>query len=387
MDTAAALHAALRHADDTPEALTSALNAAAAGAVLAPREHLICPAPGFGERVRAALPPAWAALPDALIHGVVRAYATEPGRPFTSVVELDAAIVVADEYHVHVIGHPDLIVCDVWRLPLALTQVLLAGGYADQQRLAQRVEEIMAADRRGERRALRKLQQLARDAGALMLRPLLAEPPDARGAQRIYATLRPHLSLDGTSAWAITWGLRVPAGWLPTAHRDDTVGVDLGVRNLVAWASGSDADQVGAPTLPTGHWQSRGGEPTPLEAAVIRRAQFGRRSAALDRTIREILTYWNIAIEGTHWGPLQGTPELESMSRSGVTDLAHWLSELSRITGSRVQLMSPWQGSHRCSRCGRAGSRSGRSFHCERCGHRGDADDNAAAWYRREASR
>ena len=387
VDTAAALYLALQHTAGMPAALPAALQTAATGAFLPPAPPPAGVSPELEGLVRAALPAAWAAVPDALIRGVVRAFTQDPSGRFRPQVELDTALVPVDAFHVHVTGLRDLLVADLWRQPLGVSDVLLADGFQHQAALAAQVQDVLAADQHGDRWALAHLARLARQVGPRLHRGLPASVADAQGAERVYATLRPYRALGGTSNWTVTWGVRVPTGFLPDAYRDDTVGVDVGVHHLISWVSGTHAGQVPAPRLPTGAWRAPTGDVTPLAAAAVRHAQFQRWAAELDRTLRALLTYRRVAIEGTHWRPLDGTPELEAMALSGMTEVAHWLSEFGRVTGTRVERISPWQGSGQCGQCGRAGRREKRQFHCPACGSHADADLNAAAWYRRQALR
>lgn len=380
LQAATGLEAALRHAQGDWGALPGDLHRAAMGETLPPRSPSTPVPTDLVARLRATLPEPWATLPPPLLRGVI-AQATRP--PGQAGVPLDGAILAVDDLHVHIEGMPELLLADLWRLPLGLTGVLLADGHAQLARVHGWIREAEAADRAGERRGPRRLRALAGQYGPLWARTLPAPLPDVPDVQRVHATLRPYRPPGGEPGWTVTWGLRVhdPA-WLPPASRADTVGVDVGVQRLITWASATETASINAPIQPPGAPGPTGGPAGLLVDAILRRAHFQRRATDLDRALRAILAYRDIAVEDAHWHDLAGTPELQEMMLSGVTELPHWLRELSRVTGSRTRGVSAWHGSHRCGGCGRPGEREGPRFTCVACGV-SDADANAARWYRR----
>lgn len=381
----AGIDQAVRHVHRGGEALRLAMQRVAAGEMLAlqPVSRLGTSVASMVTAIRDELPTAWQFLPTATLQGLAARYARAPAQPAQPSAPLDAALTVVDAQHIHIEGWPELLIADVLRQPLNVPAALQATGQRRFQELTGTVTAVHAHDQAGDRQALGRLTTLARRFGPLLGREVPSSPLCFSEVDIVHATLRTYTLPDGSQDWAITLALRVSVDWLPRAHRHDTVGVDVGIRRLLTWVSDSGSSAVNAPALPVADWDVSD-EAEPFVLAMVRRAQFLRSVDDLNHALLELLTYQTVAIEGTRWSGLAGTPELASMQATGITEVRHWLSELGRVTGTRVIPVSAWQGSHRCGTCGRFGFRDGAQFTCRACGITRDADFNAAMWYRRQ---
>ncbi|THF70957.1 hypothetical protein E7T06_05220 [Deinococcus sp. Arct2-2] len=302
--------------------------------------------------------------------------ASEPSLP------LDVQIQAIGEMHVHVTGQPDLVVADLWRLPLGLTEALVCTGNDHVRAVQHQGHTLRTADTAGSPAALTQLHDLIRLHG-----PVIGRPPGHTGVHRTqphraqFADLTCQIGVDGKEIWLLTCTVRVPPGWLPRAHRQDTVGVDVGVRALVTWADATDAGQLLRTTLPVGDWRPQ--QPaTLLSAAWVRRMQFERTQAGLDQVIRHLLTYRRVAIEQLAWRGLTAGIR-EAMTLNGVSSLGVWLTGLGRLTGTVVCAVNPAGTSVQCGQCGQRGVlQANRVFRCQNCGDI-DRDTNAARSIRR----
>lgn len=305
-------------------------------------------------------------------------------------VPLDGDTLAVDPYHVHVTGWPELLVCDLWRLPLGLGDALTASGATALHGLAHEAQRLQQRDRDGDPGALAALHDLAWQHAPVWGRtgtpgPVAQTRPHRSG----HATLHQQEAPDGTRQWVITWSVRVPAAWLPRAGHRDVVGVDPGVRHPLAWCDGTRAGYMERGSL-TGSTAplSAGAAPTTLFADAVRRhAWFARTATALDTTLRLLLTYKTVAIEDTHWAALADDGHAwprDVMTLTGVTDVLPWLRALAPLTGTRVRRVPAWHASQGCGKCGCRGIRdiAANEFRCRRCSHRGCADVNAAMYAR-----
>ncbi len=118
-----------------------------------------------------------------------------------------------------------------------------------------------------------------------------------------------------------------------------------------------------------------------LADAEVRRSQFEHLIRPLNHELERLLFYKQVAIEDTHWHNL-GPSVVEAMHLTGATSVLDWLTRLGRLSGTRVQPVSPWNTSRHCGQCGQEGQLANDRFLCPVCPpvHR---DLNAAAFIRR----
>ncbi|MFC3833344.1 MULTISPECIES: zinc ribbon domain-containing protein [Deinococcus] len=322
----------------------------------------------------AGLPDAWPEVPISILRQIVR-WADRGTTIRRDCVPLDDEVMAVTPYLVHVVGLDDLLLSDVTRLPLGLSGALLADGARRLDEVDASLQTQLRSGRAGPVGAA-DVQQMVRRYGTLL--GTTYRTAGVPGAERArYATLRAYRAPDGGRQWSITWSIRIAPRWLPAASVDDCVGVDVGVRRLLTWASRDHAGSVTGWRLTAGEWQ----EDSTMEAAVRRRALFARSAAELDAALRGILAFRRVAIEATNWRGLAGTPQIDAMTASAVVDVRHWLTALARVTGSAVVPVSAWSSSRHCGHCGQPGVRQGSHFTCAICGD-ADADDNAARYLR-----
>lgn len=316
-------------------------------------------------------------LPEAVRRAVQSRVAGRSRRLMAGTAPLDGAVMAVDAFHVHVEGVESLLVADVWRLPLGLSEALLVSG-VDEQRAVDGVSFLAGTHSREVLAALREL--VTRHAGVVG-RPVVGggvrrdRPHRAR-----HTTLQRLAGADGAVRWALVWSVRVPPGWVPPAAREDTVGVDVGVRNPLTWSDGVRDGLV--PRLSYADLREVGGvAEVPVVGAVLRRAVVAEFMPALDEALREVLAYRQVAVERTRWEGLEESARAV-MTLAGLPEVLSWVRQLGRVSGSRVVAVPPWGSSVQCGRCGRVGVRAGRVFSCAACGVTLDADVNAARYCR-----
>ncbi len=353
------------------------------------------------QEVLAALPRS-CTLPEALLMGVIsqayRRFKPILGRQVKSSsvptphaelhLPLDAAVTPVGAYHVHLDGLGSLLLADIWRLPLGLSSALHRKGRQVWSEVQGQVDRAHRAAIGGYQAAARDLCHLAERYGPLMDLPAVPaedpvspEEPHLAGRATLQSVRRP----DGTLGWVIVWMVRVPADWLPGWTRADTVGVDVGVHQVISWVDQTETGGVPGRLSPPS--LDKIGQET-LARAVERRIEFEALGDQRDATLRHLLSYRSVAIEDTRWTGLAARhPEaVDQMRRSGATEVLPWLSTLAHLTGTRVVRVPPGHTSHRCGRCGSPGQvhRDRRIFTCDlsTCSWTEDADLNAARYMR-----
>ena len=300
-------------------------------------------------------------------------------------VPLDEAVQAIRENAVTIEGITDPVVCDLWLLPLGLAQALRNGVERAQTVLEEQLAPARNAVVHGYLAALDELDALHR-----RHRHLLTTVADVRGApadapHRVgHATLRRVVRPDGVSTWVIDWSVRVPDGWLPRADTDDVVGVDVGMRNVVSWASAHGQGQIGRAALLYG-----GYDPAlhPLTNSSLRREFFRAHEDEVNVALRSLLRYRVIAVEGMNWAHLAQTNRsaVQAMQCSGAAHLHGWLQALSPLSDSCVVAVPARGSSQRCARCGQKGAAYAGLFSCDHCGSTLDSDLNAASNHRQRA--
>lgn len=403
-DRVGALHLALTAwtaSGEQQELRALILQAAATDALVPTPAAMLCPSTlsvdDLSTLLRNSMPAQWR-LPTPLIRGVAsqhlrhvqrwrerstgHAQLFKPPAPATLHLPLDQSATPVGPMHVHIEGLPELVVADLWHLPVRLTAALTASGEATAHRLQAQAEMARRAAHLGYTPALQELRHLAERHGPLLLHPAPATVLGRDQPQRAtHAALRETRLSTGETGWVMQWSLRVPQGWLPAAARREVAGVDVGIQHVLTWVDGVAGGAVRGDLAPM-----TSGEDAPgLAGAMVRYARFERTRAALDNALLHLLSYRDVAIEGTRWGPLfQHDPAgVAQMQLSGAAQLADWLEVLGSVTGTRVTRVPPEGGSHHCGQCGGAGEMHERLFRCLTCQHMADRDRNAAAYYRR----
>ncbi len=203
----------------------------------------------------------------------------------------------------------------------------------------------------------------------------------------------------GMLEWELVLVFRVPSN-LPQAWISDTVGVDAGADNLLAWASGSEHGLLSqkfielplpqSPSLPEGFG------PVPcdqqLGEAQARKIIFDALSPEYEAVIARLLRYRRIAVENLDWSSFHGNDfRFDLFGRDAYLHTAlAWLEAYAPLHGSRIDWIDPRNTSRTCGRCvpdwvNSARAVRGQPFRCERCGYVQVSDINASMVTRRRS--
>lgn len=272
-------------------------------------------------------------------------------------VPLDLAAQPLDAYHVTLAGLASPIVADLWRLPADLTMALLMQADDRTRSAHDRVAAIHERMLSGYPEALLTLYPHA-DALALQtLRVPTLTRDRARPHRADHVLLTEVTEPDGGVVPALRWSIRIPDAYYPAAHLDDTVGADVGVRNLVTLA-----DRAQVWHVPRRAQVRHLPPPDPRSAPEILLHAQARRvvldaarpelEAALHRTLGyrrahiEALSYTNMREQGrVPWAP-------GAMQLSGAAAWGGWVQMLAPLTGTVVCEVDPAGTSTTCPDCG-----------------------------------
>lgn len=343
----------------------------------------------------------WSALPAATIKAIIcantarlRSRSPQPARkllpllPLTA-VPFDRAVTPVDDYRVLLEGLPDPLVCDLWALPTSLFTALLieAGEHAQesQRKYQATLTDLLAGDAGG-------LHKLYPHAAAIIARQTTDRFPKwcgQRPHRASYASLTITTEPSGEVVPVINWSIRIPAKYLRPAQIDDTIGADLGIRNLITLADKERTWRVSRRAhvrqLPP---------PDPASAAQMllhaqaRRAVLEAARPELEATLAKVLTYRRANIEALSYHGMRDHGRVpwapEAMALSGAAAWPIWVELLAPLTGTQVRRIDPAGTSTTCPKCARPCERP-KPFDLIVCPHHGtmDADEAAAQMIRR----
>ena len=356
--------------------LRAALDQVAAGQPL-PDVHDRCelqlPAAALDE-VRALtvadLPQIWGLLSPATVRAICHSNAKRlekrrtgraaellPLRPLNA-VPMDASVQPLDEFRVLLDGLRTPIVADAWMLPGDLMDALLIAADEQTRQAQQHVTDTCERMIRGELSALTALYADASTIGERLLRSATRRTDQTRPHRADYVQLRVVTEPAGGQVYQLVWTVRVPYGHRPLASIDDTIGVDLGVRNLATLADDSSDWHVPRQTTT---WDLPAPDPDDshqlLIHAMARRAVFELHRPHLELALQRILSYRRAHLEELDYDGMRDHGRVpwagEAMQLSGASSLTGWVQMLAGVTGTRVRMVDPAGTSSRCPHCHR----------------------------------
>ncbi|MFC4637719.1 hypothetical protein [Deinococcus hohokamensis] len=311
------------------------------------------------------LPDAWSQLPSATVRAICHSNAgrfkkRRAGRAGTllallplNAIPLDSGVHPLDEHRIMIDGIRTPVVADLWLQPTDIMQALLTEA-DEQTRLARRfvadaVERVVC----GETEALSELYAGASKVGERL------HLPAPRTVDRTLPHRADHVQLmvatepAGAEVYQLGWTVRVPCRHRPPASIDDTVGIDLGVRNLATLADGLRHWHVPRQTTVRDLPAPDLDDPDQiLLHAVVRRGIFELHRAALESALQRILAYRRAHLEALSYEGMRDHGRVPwapvAMQLSGATSLTGWVQMLADVTGTRVRLVDPAGTSTSC---------------------------------------
>ncbi|AFD26700.1 hypothetical protein DGo_CA2773 [Deinococcus gobiensis I-0] len=272
-------------------------------------------------------------------------------------VPLDAAVQPLDLHHVLLAGLPTPIVTDLWALPADLSTALMIEADDRARAVHARTAAVHERVRSGCPDALLELYPHAELLALQRDRTPTLTRDRERPHRADHVWLTEVTESSGEVVPALRWSIRVPDRHLPAASIDDTIGADVGLRNLVTLADRSQVWHVPrraqVRSLPSTDPRSAAALLVDAQARrMILEAARPELEAALVRTLSyrraniEALSYQGMRDHGrVPWAP-------GAMHLSGAAVWGTWVELLAPVTGTQVRRVNPAGTSTTCPHCG-----------------------------------
>ena len=285
---------------------------------------------------------------------------------------------------IHSLGELAVQACDVYALPRPYLEAL---ALRQDRYLAGENRRLQAAEERfwtGDQDALRDVIRIAGRHTPAELRsrrpPVDAQMPDGVPAGTDSGVIRWIRTAWGQERWEIGHAFTSAQPRRPLIR--DSIGVDVGARQLLTWSSSTLTGalpqtilQLPVPCDPRPH---KGQSPTAHHAetgrARARYTVFRAFQAGYEQAVGLLLGHERVVLENINWRNFRGARfRFDEFALEAHLDVVlGWLQQLAPVTGTEIVWVPPAETSSRCSRpgCGRESVRptGGRPFRCRHCG-------------------